>query len=302
MNHKLPIFASLLLCFITCSSLHAKSQDFKNGYLDPMIEEKNVLIGNRMPGIVSFPKNTDPHKTQFPAVLLLHGFSSHKNEVGNFYQRLARNLAKNGFISLRMDFSGWGDSREPMEGSNLVNMLNDAKMGYEFLQTDNHVNSSKISICGFNLGAYIGFRLAQAQKDSLTLIMLSPAGDPAMDLKRYLHLSSLDPSTKKEQNTFDLGWRKVSLGRSFFSSLLDSPPIDRLGRINVPILAISANEDFSHQYMAVINKASNKDNISISLQNSDHIFGMNSAHDQSGIVLTFVTGWLTNKVSSNDIH
>ncbi len=42
---------------------------------------------------------------EFPAVLMLHGFGSSKDEVGDMYKREARYLARRGYASLRIDFA-----------------------------------------------------------------------------------------------------------------------------------------------------------------------------------------------------
>lgn len=297
MSGKFLTLTFVLLFFVICPHLYAQVQKtIPPGSLSTVIQEKNILIDKRIPGIFCYPENIGKKIARLPAVLLLHGFGSHKNEVGNLYEKLAYKLAKKGIASLRIDFSGWGDSREPMEGSNLLNMLTDAEASYQFLRTNRLINSKKISICGFSLGAYIAFRLAELEKDCFALIMLSPVGNPAVDFKQLLHLLSLEPSTKTEKNTYNLGWRIVSLGKSFFSSLLNNPSLDKLSQLNTPILAIAANEDFSYQYLKTISKASLKDNIIISLQNSNHIFGIKSTNDQSSIVLDFVNDWLVDKV------
>lgn len=45
-----------------------------------------------------------------PAVLMLHGFASVRDEVGEMYKRLAAELGERGIASLRIDFRGWGES------------------------------------------------------------------------------------------------------------------------------------------------------------------------------------------------
>lgn len=299
MSGKFYKLTTIFMFFIVCSSLKAQPQDLASHHLNMEIQEKNILIDKRIPGVFCYPKITSEEKERLPAVLLLHGFGSHKNEVGNLYERLAHKLAKKGIASLRIDFSGWGDSQEPMEGSNLDNMLTDAEMSYQYLRSSPAINPQNISICGFSLGAYIGFRLAQVKKESVSLIMLSPVGNPSADFKHSLHLSSLDPASKSEKNEFNLGWRVVSLGKSFFSSLLNNLPLDKLGRVNVPILAVSAAEDASYQYMKTIKKISTGDNVIISLNHSDHIFGIKSTHDQSAIVVAFISDWLVDKAKAH---
>ncbi len=208
------------------------------------------------------------------------------------YEKLAKKLAENDIASLRIDFTGWGDSHEPMELSNLDNMLSDARIAYLFLQKSKLINSKKIAITGFSLGAYIGFKLAKYEKNSIALVMLSPVGNPPVEFSHSLHLNNLDPSNKNEKKLFDLGWRTVSLGKSFFSSVQNSPSLKHLGKLDIPILAISANEDESHQYLTAIRQSSSQDNVTITLNNSDHIFGIRTVNDQSELVINFVGDWL----------
>ena len=55
---------------------------------------------------LNMPDSTEP----VPAVLLLHGFGSSKDEVGGMYARVATALAQKGIASLRIDFAGFGKS------------------------------------------------------------------------------------------------------------------------------------------------------------------------------------------------
>lgn len=75
-----------------------------------MIEEINIIIPNQKRNLAAtfvLPKVTKPKA----AILLMHGWVSHRHEVGGFYVQLAQSLAKQGIASLRFDFYGCGDSR-----------------------------------------------------------------------------------------------------------------------------------------------------------------------------------------------
>ena len=76
-------------------------------------QETTVTLDQGIQGIVLEPKADSP----VPGVLMLHGFGSQKDEVGNMYQRLAAALGDQGIASLRIDFRGWGDSAGKMEES-----------------------------------------------------------------------------------------------------------------------------------------------------------------------------------------
>ena len=68
------------------------------------VQEKAVTLEGGIQGILCEPEAESP----LPAVLMLHGFASQKDEVGNMYKRLAAALGEQGIASLRIDFRGWG--------------------------------------------------------------------------------------------------------------------------------------------------------------------------------------------------
>ena len=78
--------------------------------------ESSVTIAGHVPGTLSLPDNAGG---KVPAVLLLHGFASQKDEVGNMYKRLAAKLAAQGIASLRIDFQGSGESKIPFRGDDV---------------------------------------------------------------------------------------------------------------------------------------------------------------------------------------
>lgn len=106
-------------------------------------------------GILSLPDQ----QTATPAVLLLHGTASQKNEVGNLYARLAAALARAGIASLRIDFAGSGDSPGDYRRYNLGSATADAAVGYRFLRQHPGVDPAKIGVLGFSQGGLIAQRL-----------------------------------------------------------------------------------------------------------------------------------------------
>lgn len=266
------------------------------------MNEKYDLIDGIIPSILCCPISDTPEPTElFPAILLLHGFGSQKNEVGDFYINLAHKLAAQDIASLRIDFQGFGESRIDMCLSSLDNMLSDALSAYAHLAQHPLIDSKKIAICGFSLGAYIAFRLAhilEHRNSTLcpALIMLSPSGHPADSFTRVLGCSDLDPLTKPSVTTFDMGWRTVSLGPCFFESLLSNPPIVALGQLNTPSLSIAAREDLTYPYLEKIAQLTKQpDSKTITIEQSDHIFGIHTPSCQSDLVIDSVSEWLAQR-------
>src|SRR5512134_3521918 len=58
-----------------------------------------------------------------PAVVMLHGFGSSRNEVGDLFTQQAAALAAEGIASLRIDFRGYGESTGDMADTTFEGML-----------------------------------------------------------------------------------------------------------------------------------------------------------------------------------
>src|SRR5215211_2849288 len=86
---------------------------------------------HRIPGILALPKAGGAARS-YPAVLMLHGFASHKDEVGDMYLREARALAERGIASLRIDFAGTGDSEQPYTANTWTGMVADAVTAHDW--------------------------------------------------------------------------------------------------------------------------------------------------------------------------
>jgi len=74
-----------------------------------LVKETAVTFGaaGRLTGILSVPDRPDPSR---PAFLFLNAGVTHRVGPNRLSVRLARDLAEQGFTSLRFDFSGLGDS------------------------------------------------------------------------------------------------------------------------------------------------------------------------------------------------
>ncbi len=93
----------------------------------------------------------DPLK-RCPAVLVLHGFTGYKDE--KHIHEFATLLAEAGFVTLRFDTSGFGDSEGSIEKDFRVsNYLSDIEAASEFLLQQPNVDPNRLGICGHSMGA-----------------------------------------------------------------------------------------------------------------------------------------------------
>ena len=113
--------------------------------------------GLKLSGILNTRENAQGKR--FPGVLLVPGFMS---TADAFFPGFAEELNKGGFVSLTMDFRGFGES-EGVRGEVIPYLqIYDASNAISYLQSRPEVNPDKIAILGVSLGggevAYIAAR------------------------------------------------------------------------------------------------------------------------------------------------
>src|SRR6266487_5820505 len=114
--------------------------------------------GLKLSGLLSTPDNSR-EGTRFPGVVLVPGFMS---TADAFFPGFAEELNAGGFVSLTMDFRGFGES-EGVRGEVIPYLqIYDASNAISFLQSRPEVDPDKIAVLGVSLGggevAYIAAR------------------------------------------------------------------------------------------------------------------------------------------------
>src|SRR4029453_11813542 len=97
--------------------------------------------------------------------LMLHGFASHKDEVGDMYLREARALAQRGIASLRIDFAGTGDSEQRYTANTWTGMVADAVVASDWLVHNPRTIDDQVGVLGFSMGSKVGLGLLAERAD-----------------------------------------------------------------------------------------------------------------------------------------
>ncbi len=144
-------------------------------------------------------------------VVMLHGFTGHKNENGYLFKQLTKTLTDIQFSTLRYDFMGSGESDGNFEDFTLFSLLEDAKNIIKEAYLLNH--QKKIILLGFSMGGAIASRVAIEMKDYIEkLILLSPAGNIAKIIHSRFESNPID-----ENGNIDMGgyYMNKKLDQSF---------------------------------------------------------------------------------------
>lgn len=123
------------------------------------IEFKNSR-GQKLSGIVRYSEPVEPVK--YPVIIVLHGFSEHKHH--DLTADLANNLVHQGFLTLRFDFHGHGDSEGAFEEHTIQQQVDDVFAALDFVSDLKFADEDKIAIVGTDVGGNIA--LLAAEKDA----------------------------------------------------------------------------------------------------------------------------------------
>ena len=226
-----------------------------------------------------------------PAVIMLHGFASSRDEIGGIFAAQAAALAEAGIASLRIDFRGYGESDPTAEASVTIDrMLEDADIARTYLAGIDGVDAERIGVIGYSLGAAIAML---DEEDYPAIAVWGQMGDLKGEFLEFLGQPAFDTARETGNFTIDLGWRVISLDAAFFESVESHDLAASFAGFDGPFLTLAGADDpatgYFEQYLALA--AGPK--TSVVIPATDHMLGVYS--DQPEIaaeVVKTTTEWI----------
>jgi hypothetical protein len=150
-------------------------------------ESRDVLYNNNDKSIqygatITQPKGSGP----FPAVLLISGSGPQNRDEELFGHKpfavLADDLTKRGYLVLRVDDRGVGQTTGDFKSPTSKEFAADAMAGLDYLKTLPQVNKTKLGLLGHSEGGMIAEMIAAQRKDLDFIILLAAPGEKIIDL------------------------------------------------------------------------------------------------------------------------
>ena len=249
--------------------------------------EKVVVLDGGLDATINIPDGS----WMAPGVVMLHGFGSQKDEVGNMYAREAKQLADRGIASIRFSFRGYGKSDGDTGSATVDTMIEDALVATDYLAAQPEIDASRLGVLGFSLGGGVALMVTGQNPDLFkSRVTWSSVGDFLTDMVADSDNGQAMMERAMEEGVvaLDLGFRTIALRKSFYESLKANDIAAALQNYSGAYLAIAGSEDWSSSYTnefveaspATVKKA-------LVIEGTDHIYGVLTP-DQTNANLTIV--------------
>jgi len=169
-----------------------------------------------------------PERTPAPGIIFCHGFTGTRIESHRLFVHAAREFCKRGFVALRFDFRGSGESEGLFQDMTISGEVEDLKAAISWILKRKEVLKGKIGVNGLSLGGVIA--------------ILTAARDPRI---KAVSLWSTPADLEEISKRFS-----TQLGQDFINKLLEQGYLDwvsgdRIGRGFLEILEYDIMEEVS---------------------------------------------------------
>lgn len=248
--------------------------------------ETVVDLPNGIVGTLAVPEDG----AKGPAVVMLHGFGSSRDEVGGLFAMQAEALAAEGIASLRIDFRGYGESSGDMADTTLEGLVADATAARSYLAEVDGVDAARIGVIGYSFGAAVAML---EPDDFASVVVWGQMGDLQAEFHEFLGQDFYDKAKAEGVASLDLGWRVISLKQEFLDSVAQHDLADSFAGYAGPFLTIAGESDPASGYFEqYVGLAAGKTEALV-IPGADHMLGVFSDEPEIGRqVIDKTTAWL----------
>ncbi|MEM6429713.1 MAG: alpha/beta fold hydrolase [Deinococcota bacterium] len=237
--------------------------------------------GQTVMGTLAVPSDA----TDYPLVLLLHGFTGTRDELPvlgteeGMFSRSARVLAEQGYASLRIDFRGSGESAGEWADTTFGGQISDARAALGYIETLPNVDTTRIGVIGLSQGGLVAASIADDPRIT-SLILWSPVANPPATYATIVGADVVQAALQTEDaTTFMLPWgEETTLGRSFFNELYAVDPIAEITAYSGPLFVIvgALDDTVAPQpyYGQIYVDYHNGESDLLVLEQGDHVFNV----------------------------
>ncbi|MEM9010343.1 MAG: alpha/beta fold hydrolase [Pseudomonadota bacterium] len=188
-----------------------------------------------------------------PVVLMLHGFTGSRDELAiegtedGVFSRTAAALAEAGYASLRIDFTGSGESGGAWAETTFSGQVTDAEEALDWLALEDRVDGTDMAILGWSQGGLVAAHVAAERPEIASLILWAPVVEPMATFRGIFGDETLTTALAAEPETpieATLPWGDATtLNAAFFHEMPVTSTSGAIASYRGPLLVIVGSQD-----------------------------------------------------------
>jgi pimeloyl-ACP methyl ester carboxylesterase len=174
-----------------------------------------------------------------PIVIIAHGFIGNRIGVDRLFIKAARELSEHGYMVLRFDYAGCGESTGNYGASGLDSMIDQTRHVIDYALQVGCVDPTRVTLLGHSLGGAVAVLTAARDKRIKSLILWSAVAYPFSDIIKIT-------GKKVYENAVQFGaadYLGYGFEPQFFDSLTKHQPFEQTRKFNGDVLLVHGTND-----------------------------------------------------------
>jgi dienelactone hydrolase len=274
MKKFLSVFLTIALC-LTFVATAATAEDA--AYVETVVS----LAGgdHEIPATVCMPTA----EGTYPAVVMLHGTGSSRDEAGGGYAYAAPVLAeKYGVATIRIDFMGNGDSTADYMGYTFESAVGDAVAAANYMAAQANIDADKIGVMGWSQGGTDAL-LSCGWHPELFKSIVTWAGAPQMALDGFFGEAQYEEAKANGYFVMNFDWRDpLNVSLQWCEDVMNTDVLKEFGAYTGPVLAIAGTNDTTVDpawAQKIVEANTNAASKTYYIEGMDHTFNVFSEED-----------------------
>jgi alpha-beta hydrolase superfamily lysophospholipase len=207
--------------------------------------------GTRLAGTLTIPDGAASHRA---AVVLVHGSGpENRNEqIGPnpVFAQLANALSNAGFVVLRYDKRGIGQSGGDARSMTREQLVQDVEAAFRFVRAQAGVDPARVFLLGHSEGGELVPSVAAATPGVAGIVLMAPPALPLAQISMEQTLESVPASQRSQTRIAEAAaLAKIRSGATtgpdmaLYRDSMDYDPVKDIARVRVPILILQGGAD-----------------------------------------------------------
>ncbi|WP_025693158.1 alpha/beta hydrolase family protein [Paenibacillus zanthoxyli] len=178
-------------------------------------------------------------KNRVPLVVICHGFIGSRIGVDRLFVKSARELAGDGYMVIRFDYIGCGESSGNYGAQDVESMIAQTRTVLDYGLSCADVDPTRVTLIGHSLGGAVALLTAVRDRRVKNLVLWAAVGYPFNDIVKIVGRESYDQAVQ----TGSADHAGFSFTPVYFNSLAKFQPFQEAGKFGGDVLVIHGTSD-----------------------------------------------------------